>query len=179
MMIKLARFNIYLAVALILLLAAGCATDPKKKEKKQATVISLHMQVAPGQDAGSARTQTISIYRQSPLVLLAETSPFVDGADVEEASIINEYGSFSIRLKFSFHGSLLLDQMTSANRNDKRIAVFCSWDKERRWIAAPVIRQRISDGILIFTPDATLAETERIVRGINNVAKELKRRDTW
>ena len=179
MMIKFARFNIYLAVALTLLFATGCATDPKKKEKKQATVLSLHLQVAPGQDAGSARNQTVSINRENPLALLVETSPFADGADVEEASVVNEYGSFSLRLKLSFHGALLLDQMTSANRNDKRIAVFCAWDKEKRWLAAPVIRQRISDGIFTFTPDATLAETERIVRGLNNVAKELKKRDTW
>jgi hypothetical protein len=32
------------------------------------------------------------------------------------------------------------------------------------------MNERILDGTLTFTPDATREETERIVRGLNNVA---------
>ena len=34
----------------------------------------------------------------------------------------------------------------------------------------PRIATRITDGVLAFTPDATRAEAERIVRGLNNAA---------
>ena len=44
---------------------------------------------------------------------------------------------------------------------------------EARWLAAPRISQRIKDGVLVFTPDATREEAERIVRGLNNVAIKL------
>ncbi|MDB6018922.1 MAG: hypothetical protein JWR19_3411, partial [Pedosphaera sp.] len=44
MMFKFARFNTYLAVALGLLLVAGCASAEKKK-KKEATSIELHVEV--------------------------------------------------------------------------------------------------------------------------------------
>jgi hypothetical protein len=37
-----------------------------------------------------------------------------------------------------------------------------------------LIRQRIADGVLVFTPDATRAEAERIVSGLNRVAELVK-----
>ena len=36
-----------------------------------------------------------------------------------------------------------------------------------------MIAQRIPDGYFTFTPDATRAEAQRIVRGLNNVAAKL------
>ena len=44
---------------------------------------------------------------------------------------------------------------------------------QARWLAAPMINKRISDGNYVFTPDATREEAERIVRGVNNVIKSI------
>ena len=46
---------------------------------------------------------------------------------------------------------------------------------ELRWLAAPILQQRIRDGLLVFTPDATREEAERIVRGLKNVAKTVQK----
>jgi hypothetical protein len=35
--------------------------------------------------------------------------------------------------------------------------------------------KRISDGVLVFTPDASREEADRIVLGLNNVAKEAQK----
>ena len=47
--------------------------------------------------------------------------------------------------------------------------------KDYRWLAAPVISHRISDGVLVFTPDATREEAEEIALGLNNVSKKVHR----
>ena len=58
----------------------------------------------------------------------------------------------------------------------RRLAIaaqFGEKEVQMRWLAAPVIRKRVTDGILAFTPDASREETELIVRGLNNVAVKL------
>jgi hypothetical protein len=67
-----------------------------------------------------------------------------------------------------------LDTVTTANKS-KRIAILAIFP-EKRWIAAPLINQRNASGVLTFTPDATREEAERIVRGLNNVAAQLRKK---
>jgi hypothetical protein len=50
---------------------------------------------------------------------------------------------------------------------------------ESRWLAAPIVRKRIGDGKLIFTPDATREECDTIVTGLNAVAKKVKEKSNW
>jgi hypothetical protein len=49
--------------------------------------------------------------------------------------------------------------------------------RQSGWIAAVLIRQRISNGMFRFTPDASRAEGFRIVRGLRNVIAEAKELD--
>ena len=75
-------------------------------------------------------------------------------------------------------GTVLLEECTAANRG-RRIAIFSQFGekiKDYRWLAAPVITRRISDGVLVFTPDATREEAEEIALGLNNVSKKVH---TW
>jgi hypothetical protein len=68
----------------------------------------------------------------------------------------------------------LLEQYTASNPG-KRVAIFSQFGKkldQARWLAAPVIYRRISDGVLTFTPDTDLKEAEEIELGLNNHAKE-------
>ena len=44
---------------------------------------------------------------------------------------------------------------------------------ENRWLAAPMISRRISDGVLAFTPDCDHEEAAQLVLELNNTAKEL------
>ncbi len=46
---------------------------------------------------------------------------------------------------------------------------------QMRWIAAPVIKERLGDGVLVFTPDTTRQEAERIVSGLTRVAELVRK----
>ena len=174
MMIKPARFNIYLCAALALALACGCQLPHKSKEskeKKEVSTVSLHMEADPD---GISDVVQVSIYRSAPIEVSVTKEPFLDSRDLEEAKVVDEPGGlFSIRLKFNWEGKAILDSTTSSNPG-RRIGVYADF-AEKRWLASPIVRQRISDGVLTFTPDATREEAERIVRGLNNVAKEMKK----
>ncbi|MBU6402682.1 MAG: hypothetical protein KGS61_20365 [Verrucomicrobia bacterium] len=173
-----ATFNLYLL--LVLLGLGGCASKPDKakdttkKHKHEATTLLLHMEI----DAeGSGQTWTVPIVRDSPVMVTIDKTPFIDGAAVDEAWVIDQPGGgFAIKIHFNQRGTWLLENMT-ASYPHHRIAIFSQFG-DARWLAAPMIDRRISNGILVFTPDATREEAERIVRGLNNVAKELKKQDT-
>jgi hypothetical protein len=49
--------------------------------------------------------------------------------------------------------------------------------RQSGWLAAVLIRQRISTGVFRFTPDASPAEGRRIVRGLRNVIEEKSKLD--
>jgi len=75
-----------------------------------------------------------------------------------------------------------LESITTANRG-KRIAIFTQFGVEKaakqRWLAAPMIARRLTDGVLIFTPNATREEADEIVLGLNNVASKIKKRSKF
>ena len=177
MMIKFGRFNIYLCLALGLLFASGCQTPAekeKKKKEKEVTLIELHMEV--NRDGGTDN-EVVAINRDPPIHVNVDKNPFVDTGDVTEAVLMEDLGGFAIRLKLNWRGTQLLEGMTTANRG-KRIAVFCTFGPSR-WLASPIIQKRISDGVFTFTPDASREESERIVRGLNNAAKKIKKDEEW
>jgi preprotein translocase subunit SecD len=162
-----------LAAAFALILAGGCQTHKGKDKNKEATTISLHLEADPD---GLSDIGPESIGREDPIIVSVTKTPFLDGGDLDEASVVDEPGGlYSIRLKFNWQGAAVLAGVTSANPG-RRIAIYCAFG-EARWLAAPMIRQRISDGVLTFTPDASHEEAERIVKGLNNVAKGLKKAD--
>jgi hypothetical protein len=49
--------------------------------------------------------------------------------------------------------------------------------EKKRWLGAPFIGSSITRGVLIFTPNATRAEAEQVVEGLNNVAKKFKKKN--
>jgi preprotein translocase subunit SecD len=158
------------------LLLTGCQTaEKKKKEKKdeEAATIELHMEVS--QD-GTKDNGPVAIGREGLFQVNVDKAPFVDTANVVEAKLLDDMGGFVIELKFDWTGTTLLESETTANRG-KRIAVLCQYTKNR-WLAAPIVNKRITDGVFRFTPDVTREEAERIVRGLNNVIKKLKKDDT-
>jgi preprotein translocase subunit SecD len=163
---RVVRFNSYLLLALLSLCAVGC----KSMKKKDATTLRLHQEV--GADAGE-RSSPVPIYRASPMYVNVEKNPFITEGHITKASVIDALGSFQIMIQFDRRGTWLLEQYTTAHRG-RRIAVFSQFG-EVRWLAAPMMNKRISDGVLVFTPDASREEAERIVLGLNNVAKEAQK----
>lgn len=174
-------FNKILAVLLVLALVCGCSSQknatkqtsqPKKNTKsglKEATRISFHVEINPD---GTERCVQAQIYRKNPITITVDRSPVLHEGFVERADVVEFMGTYAIRIKFDSTGTLLLDNVTTSNRG-RHLAIFCQFS-DARWIGAPLITQRISNGVFIFTPDATKEEAERIVRGLNNVANAVQ-----
>lgn len=160
---RLWRFNSYLVIALLSICGAGC----QSMKKKEASTFRAHLEVA--QD-GTDKNAPVPVFRQSPMYVNVENAPFLTEAHIAKASVVDALGSFQIMIQFDRRGTWLLEQYTTAHRG-RRVALFSHFG-QARWLAAPVMNKRIADGLLVFTPDATREESERIVLGLNNVAKE-------
>lgn len=179
MTIRRDRFNINLALLGVLALLVGCQSP----EKKMRTQLRVHLEA--NRDA-SGRTQAVPVYRDKPFMVNVEKAPFLGETQVAEAKVTDDaLGGFSLAIKFERRGTWLLEEYSGANLG-KRFAIFCQFPGEGkdekpidRWLAAPVITKRISDGVLVFTPDATRSEALRIVRGLNNEAKKHSETDKW
>lgn len=175
MMISGKRFNIYLLVTLAAALACGCQSTAERQAKKALSTLRLHL------ESGSDRTKTtesIPVYREKPIWVNVQKTPFLSEANVTTASVVDEVGGYSLRIQFDDDGKVLLEECTTRNRG-RRIAIFSQFApelKDYRWLAAPVTSHRISDGVLVFTPDATREEAQEIADGLNNVGKKTH---TW
>ncbi len=181
MMIRGYRFNIYLILVLALAVACGCATE-KSKRKKQVARLGLYLEVTP--DA-TGKSEPVPIYRASPVMINVLREPFLSEKMIKEAKVVDVMGGFALTIQFDRKGTWLLDQYTVANRS-RRFAIFSQWVEppaetlnNGRWLGAPKVRDRITDGLLSFTPDATREEAEQIALGLNNLATKLETNSQW
>jgi hypothetical protein len=179
MKIRGLRFNLYLWLGLLLAaaLVTGCQTEARKR-KHQPSTLRIHVQAQPDRAQMSER---VPIYRAHPYMLNVDKEPILTELDLINAKVVDVVGGFAIRLQFTRRGSLILEQ-NSVNHGGDRFAVYCEFGeqlKHKRWLAAPIISHHISDGVLIFTPDATRDEADQLVLGLNNVGREVKKDEAW
>jgi hypothetical protein len=175
MMIRRNRFNIYLVLCAIVAFSAGCKTEEGNR-KKQLSTLQLHEEANPDV---TGRTEAVQVYREHPVTFTVTKVPFLAESHIKEAKVVEVVGGFALRIDFDKEGEMLLEQYTSAGRG-RHIAVFSQWEETAelkvnagRWLAAPLIKTHITDGVFIFTPDASREEVDKIVLGLNNVAKKL------
>lgn len=167
-------FNIYLPVALSAALFCGCASG--KKNKKVVTLLQVH---AVATDKSSF-TKKVSVFREAPVTMRVDDSPLLTEADVKEAAVVEALGGFALAIQFGTRGRWLLDQHSSMHKG-RNLVIFARFgEKEgiKRWIAAPILSNRITDGALIFTPDATREEAEMIARGLGEPKKKGKKEES-
>lgn len=169
MKIRRSWFNIYF-LALATLFVVGCETTEQKQKGKEAATMRLHME---SRNEPMGKLGNISINRENPIPLSVKQEPFLDSGDIDSASVVDYMGGFVIQLQMNEHGTFVLDMTTTSNKG-RRMAIFANWGPAR-WLAAPMIDQRIANGIVTFTPDCTREEAERIATGLNNVSKKLKK----
>ena len=159
----------------------GCQTPTKtakSKQKKEVSALRLHAEF--DSDAGGT-SQTISMPpRADPVVLTISRDPFLTEANIIAAGVIQSPGGLgsAVAVQFDQSGSLTLEQYSSALVG-KHFAIFGQWgDKasKGRWLAAPLITRRIANGVLSFNGDFdSTNEINRLVLGLNNVAKKNKK----
>ncbi len=175
MTIRRQRFNIYLLVTLAAVALCGCRSTGDKRSKKLLSTARFYLETGRYSSKASER---VPIYRAQPSWINVEQTPFLSEADVAQAEVVDVEGGFALRIRFDHAGATRLEICTVENKG-RRIGVFSQFGEkiqDHRWLAAPLITHRISDGVLIFTPDASREEAEEIAQGLNNVAKKVK---TW
>ena len=172
MRIRPDRFNIIFLLTVALAGFVGCKS-PESEKKKELTTLRVHMQA---NTDGAQSADVVPVFRENPVLVSIERAPFLSEANVTSAEVVDVMGGFALRVQFERRGMWLLEQYTTLNKG-RHLAVYSQFGtttNQARWLAAPRITQRIADGILVFTPDATREEADRIVRGLNNAAREYK-----
>jgi preprotein translocase subunit SecD len=169
MKIPSGAFNLYLWLLLLLTLPA-CKSTEERKKSKEATTLRLHLETNAD---GSDRNSGVPIFRANPVMVNVDRAAFLQEGDIQIAEVVDVTGGFAIRIQFNRHGSLVLENVTTSFKG-RRYAIQAQFG-DSRWLAAPVISRRIADGSIVFTPDATREEAERIVRGLNNVARAVQK----
>jgi preprotein translocase subunit SecD len=166
------QFNLYLPLlAISVLLALSCGCQSGKKDKDVTAALRIHIEAS---DSLPGTGQTVSVLRADPVVVSIAADPILTEANVIGAAVISVQGGYAVEVKLDQTGAWTLEQFSAANPG-KHFVIYGQWgDKgtDGRWLAAPLISHRIDDGLFSFTPDASRAETDRLVLGLNNVAKK-------
>jgi hypothetical protein len=170
MKLPLSRFNIILAM--LLLLPLGCKSSEERKRAKEATFMRFHIE---SNVDGTQHNARVPVYRSSPMMVGVERNAALDEEFMDNVELVaaDEFGNQAIKVTFNDAGKRRLDYVTSSYKG-LRLVVQARWT-ETRWLAAPLMTKRISDGVFIFTPDASPEECERIVAGLKNVIAKLKK----
>ncbi len=164
-------FNLYLLLFAMLLTVAGCQSEQKKAKEHLAT-LRIHLENR-AQVPGSG--QTVSVIRANPVLVTINEEPVLTEASIVRAELLDTPVGFAVEVRFDQTGSFTLEQFTSAYEG-KHFVIFGQWSDNStnsRWLAAPLITHRIVNGTLAFTPDASHAEAQQLVIGLNNMAKKI------
>jgi hypothetical protein len=174
------RFNLFLSLAALAPLLAGCGSLLLLGHKNEPTsAVAIYMSVPPGaiQTGG---TETISVLRSDPVQVTIDKQPVLTEQNLVAAKVIDTPEAPAIELKFDPMGTVVLEQCSATNPGG-HFAVYGAWGKNlknKRWLMAPLITGRINDGILSFTPDMSRDEATNFVQGLNNVAKTFQSNPT-
>ena len=165
-----ARINFILL--LCLLPFAGCKSTEEKEADKEAGFVRFHLETNAD---GTHHNMTVPVYRQNPVQVTVQRDAVLDEGFMTKAEIVDvdRHGGFAIKISFDKPGTLRLNTVSTANKG-RRLAVHARWTEDR-WLAAPLLTRNLTDGTFVFTPDATREEADRLVRGLNNVIKKLKK----
>lgn len=170
---RLRRFNTYLLLPLCLALATGCASSDGDGKNGKTQPVKLRLHLESKQDVPE-HLITATLGRSNPFSLSVEKSPFLQEDKVEQATLLESMGLYSISVLFDQQGLRLLDQYSTANKG-RRIAIWAEFG-EARWVGASTITRRIDSATFTFTPDTTREEAQKIVDGLNLVAAQIKGR---
>lgn len=175
MLVCCRRFNLYFVIVALVALVCACQS-PEKKRKKSMSTLRVHIE---GVQDASKRTVPVEIYRASPVTLHAHKVFFLNEENVKQAKVVDVPGGFALEIQLDRQGTWLLEQYTTGNRG-KHLLIFSQFavpsdpeKEEGRWLAAPLIKDPVTDGKLVFTPDATREEADQIAIGLNNASKKL------
>src|SRR6185369_14722427 len=160
------RFNTYLALAAMLASFCGCETG---KNKQDIGAIYIHLQAPP---LGAA--EPVWVVRTTPVMVRVTHDPILTETSLLGAKVVTTQSGFVIALQFDEQGGLTLEQYSGANTG-RHFVIYGQWGEKAadgRWLAAPSITHRITDGVLTFSADCSREEADKLVAGLNAAAKK-------
>jgi len=187
-------FNLFLGLAtLILCWGVHGATPEEKKlakeleqkkklEAKQMAQIRVYREVTDfsgrASELGTLGVNKATVGRTDPVEMTVQREAVLDERDVKRATLVEQRDqSFSIAVEFVERGSMVL-HMNSVAAKGQRLVIAARWSDGtnvfNRWIAAPLQRRALDQGVIVFTPDMSREESVVFVRGLNNVAVKLE-----
>ncbi|MFN0066951.1 MAG: hypothetical protein ACKVYV_04870 [Limisphaerales bacterium] len=174
-MLRTARrgFNPVLPILWLALLAgllASAAEGEKKKSKKPKDPEFLRIYFESPRDT-TQRAMEAKVGRSSPMSITIEKLPILSEAHMKIVEVVDQGGGPSLRITFNRMGKRLLENYTSTGVG-RRLVVQTQFDDEARWLGAPRIARRNAEGILVFAPDASSEELDRLVRGLTKAIKK-------
>ena len=173
MKVCLKQFNVYFALAALVLLC-GCKSGSFFKHDKPDAALRIHLEFDADITDGMGSVGSATVLRDNPVEYKILDEPALTEANVIGARILDTPGGFAIEIRFDESGSYILEQDTAANPG-KHLLIFGQWGDKKadgRWLAAQIITHRVPDGVLAFTPDMSRDEAEKLVQGLNEIAKD-------
>lgn len=169
------RFNLYFLALVAACLVACETTNPSGSSKapkgsKDLATIRLHLET---------HNDTMGMSREITVGPETLQKFFVSGPMLGEPHLVaaqlweGQPGQYAIHLQFDREGVRILEALSMSYRG-KRIAIMSQFP-EPRWIGTVRLERRIADGTILFRPDATRAEAEHIVAGLNRAVAKLNR----
>jgi len=161
------RFNIYLALAV--LLGLGLRLPDRQENINRRPARAYRGESRPHRrkpEHFRAALQSCARHHQT-------RTDFV-GSQHRQRQGLQRHGRFCPRVQIRRNGTWLLEQYSAANPG-AHFVIFGQWGKKNgdgRWLADPFIGRRISNGTLVFTPDCSREEADRLVLGLNEIAKK-------
>ena len=169
------RFNLFFWPAALVLLVSGCASGHLgglfHHHKALIAILRVHVE---SESSTAGTTQTISVLRSQPVAVNISTDVILTEADILAARLLDAGAGFAVEVKFEDIAGWRLEQYSAINPG-KHLAIFGQWGDQPadgRWLAAPLMVRRMAGGVLVFTPDASHAEMEQWVKGLNEAAKK-------
>ena len=167
------RFNHFLALMILPVALCGCASWFKGDQPMAG--LRVHIELARTDMAGP-QAETVSVLRADPVQVTVDKNPILTEANVVAAKLISTPVAPAIEIRFDENGTWILEQYSASNPGG-HFVIFGRWGKklkDGRWLAAPLITQRINDGILSFTPDMSREEAGQFIVGLSNVVKQFQ-----
>jgi len=175
MKVYMKRFNLFLALAVLLAPLCGC--EYLKHRNEPTGAMRIHIELAADNAAGSMGAgETVSVFRSDPISVTIDKDPILTEANLVAAKVISTPDAPAIEVRFDENGTWILEQYSASNPG-RHFVIYGQWGKklkDGRWLAAPLITSRMNYGILSFTPDMSRDEANQFVLGLNNVAKEFQ-----
>ena len=166
------RFNSYLLLLVVVCLTACETTQPGGSAKAAKGVATLRIHLETHADPlGLSRQITVGIEDAQTFFV---TAPMISEETLVAARLWEGNGDqFAIHLQFDREGQRALEMLSMSYRG-KRLALMSQFP-EARWIGTVRMDRRIADGTLLFRPEATREEAEKLVHLLNGTVAKLKK----